>query len=148
MIWYCPKDTMLRLPNEVLVCILNNLYHVYDGWETHGSKDDLLSTRGVCRRLALIATSSQPLFPFDISNLSKITRATEGLVLCPNPTSELKFAFFHTASRALTKRQQTCQKKNSTCTWRRELTGTDTPVSPTKITVVGLTIRFTSVVTI
>jgi hypothetical protein len=43
---------MLRLPNEVLLNILQNLYHVTDDFLFHGNKTDLLSSRAVCKRLA------------------------------------------------------------------------------------------------
>lgn len=43
---------MLRLPNETLVYILQDLYHVSDNFQRHGNKGDLLSIRTVCKRLA------------------------------------------------------------------------------------------------
>lgn len=48
---------MLRLPTEILVNILKTLHYVHEDWGTCGIKDDLLSTRAVCKRLANIGAS-------------------------------------------------------------------------------------------
>lgn len=45
---------MLHLPDEILQIILQNLYHVTDDFRRRGNKEDLLSSRAVCKRLAQV----------------------------------------------------------------------------------------------
>lgn len=48
---------MLHLPNEILIHVLELLHYVDEEWLPHGDKEDLLSARLVCRRLAHIGAS-------------------------------------------------------------------------------------------
>jgi hypothetical protein len=46
--------TILHLPNEILLNILNYLYYVDNTFNIHGNKNDLLASRVACKRLARI----------------------------------------------------------------------------------------------
>ncbi|KAH8799384.1 hypothetical protein F5884DRAFT_811725, partial [Xylogone sp. PMI_703] len=45
---------MLRLPDEILLEILKYLHYVDTDFSVHGKKDDLLSSRATCKRLAIV----------------------------------------------------------------------------------------------
>lgn len=79
---------MLCLSDEVLLMILENLYYVDDNLDISGQKNDLLSTRAVCRRLANIGQDLSFKY-ITFIQMKKVTRDSSN---CRNPPSAKEFS--------------------------------------------------------